>query len=164
MIELPQLHQWPAQLKLFVAVFVIIISIGVTIGLVYVEFTTGMNPSGTMEHYRGSELGDDFDIPEKYPPSLENMLLTTHVHIISFSLIFFTLGGLLYFSSLLGDSWKKFLMIESLISILVTFGSLWGIRYIHSGFSFLTMFSGILMYTSFYIMSAFILYDVLLKK
>lgn len=163
-MELPRLHQWPAQLKLFVAVFVIIMTIGVTIGLVYVEFTTGMNPSGTAEHYQGSELGDDFDIPEKYPPSLENMLLTTHTHILSFSLIFFTLGGILYFSSLLGEGWKKFLMIEPLVSTFVTFGSLWGIRYIHSGFSFLTMFSGILMYASFYIMSAFILYDVLLKK
>lgn len=163
-MELPRLHQWPAQLKLFVAVFVIIMTIGVTIGLVYVEFTTSMNPSGTAEHYRGSELGDDFDIPEKYPPSIENMLLTTHTHILSFSLIFFTLGGILYFSSLLGEGWKKFLMIEPLVSTFVTFGSLWGIRYIHSGFSFLTMFSGILMYASFYIMSAFILYDVLLKK
>ncbi len=163
-MEFPQLHKWSAPLKLFVAVFLIIMSIGVTTGLVYVKFTTDMNLSGTMEHYRGSELGDNFDIPEKYPPSFEKMLLTTHIHILSFSLIFFTLGGILYFSSLLGEGWKKFLMIEPLVSTFVTFGSLWGIRYIHSGFSFLTMFSGIFMYASFYIMVAFILYDVLLRK
>jgi len=163
-MTISQLHQWPSQLKLFVAVFVIIMSIGVTIGLVYVEFTTGMTPAGTMEHYQGSVLDEDFDIPDKYSPSLENMLLTTHIHILSFSLIFFILGGILYFSSILGGGWKKFLMIEPLVSTFVTFASLWGIRYIHSGLSFLTMFSGILTYASFYIIVVLILYDVLLKK
>lgn len=163
-MNFPALYQWPAHLKLFIATFVFVLSIGVTIGLIYVELSTGMNPSGTTEHYRGSELGNDFDIPEKFPQSLENLLLTTHSHVISFSLIFFVLGGILYFSSLLGEGWKKFLMIEPLVSTLVTFGSIWGIRYIHSAFSFLIMLSGILMYASFYIITALILYEVLLKK
>ncbi len=160
----PALYQWPVKLKSLVAIFVIVMGIGVTTGLIYVGLNTGMNPSGTNEHYRGSESADDFNIPEKYPQPLENMLLTTHTHIVSFAMIFFILGGIIFFSSMLNDGWKIFFMIEPLISTLVTFGSMWGIRYIHSGFSFLTMLSGILLYASFYIMALVILYEVLLKK
>lgn len=164
MMKYLPLYQWPGQLKLLVITFVIVLSIGVTTGLIYVGLTTGMNPVGTSEHYSGSEAPDDFDIPEKYPQSLEHMLLTTHTHIISFAIIFIFLGGLFYFTSILGDGWKIFFMIEPLISTLVTFGSIWGIRYIHSGFSFVTMVSGILMYTSFYFMVSIIAWEITFKK
>lgn len=158
------LSLWPRPLKYLVSVFMLVLTIGVTTGLVYVNQTTGFRPGGAEEHYRGSPANDDFDIQEKYEKSFENMLLTTHSHILSFSIVFVILGALLYFTSVLSEGWKIFFMIEPLLSILVTFGSLWALRYLHSSFSFLTMISGLLMYGSFYIMAGVIFYESIISR
>lgn len=164
MIEINQLHKWPNLLKQFTAIFLLVLIIGVTLGLVYVGHNTNFIPLGTAEHYRGSEQLEEFDIPEKFPLPFESMLLTTHVHVIALSLIFFVLGCLLYLSDTVSTSWKKFLIIEPLVSVVMTFGSIWGIRYVHSIFGYITVFSGILMYASFYIISFILIYDLVFKK
>ncbi|MEE8336230.1 MAG: hypothetical protein V3S48_07330 [Candidatus Neomarinimicrobiota bacterium] len=153
------LSLWPRPMKYLVSVFMLVLTIGVTTGLVYVSQTTGFRPGGAEEHYRGSPANDDFDIQEKYEKSFENMLLTTHSHIISFSIVFFILGILLYFTSTFSEGWKRFFMIEPLVSTFVTFGSLWALRYLHSSLSILTLISSLLMYVSFYIMAGVIFYE-----
>jgi hypothetical protein len=90
--------------------------------------------------------------------------LTTHTHIIAFALIFVLLGGLFYYNSIISATWKNVLMIEPLLATLVTFGSIWGIRFIHPAFSYLTILSGSLMYLSFYTMTTILLYDLIFKK
>ncbi len=157
-----QLHKLEKGLRCFLAIFLIVLSVGVSLGLIYVCTTTQINPHGTIEHYAGSKT-DEFDIPEKYPKSFETMLLTTHTHIISFAVIFILLGGLFYYNSVIRGTWKFVIIIEPLIATLVTFGSLWGIRYCHSAFAYLTILSGTLMYLSFYIMSAILIYDLIIK-
>ncbi|MAP84784.1 MAG: hypothetical protein CMF83_03535, partial [Candidatus Marinimicrobia bacterium] len=108
---LPRLVDLPQKVKYFFSVFLVLMSIGVTIGLIYVYETTEMTAGGTEEHYAGSTLEDDMDIPEKYPKELESMLLTTHTHLISFSFIFFFLGAIFYLNSIITGGWKTFIII-----------------------------------------------------
>ena len=37
---------------------------------------------------------DELEIPEKFPKTINDLLLTTHSHVISFAIIFIILGGL----------------------------------------------------------------------
>lgn len=157
-----QLHKLDTGAKWFLIAFLIVLSIGVTIGIVYVGTTTQIDVEGTIEHYAGSE-SDEFDIPEKYPKSFESMLLTTHTHIISFACIFVLLGVLFNFNSVIRGPWKTIIMVEPLVATLVTFGSLWGIRYCDPSFAYLTIISGTLMYISFYLMTLILLYDLIRK-
>jgi hypothetical protein len=138
-------------------------TIGVSVGLYYVYETTEMTPRGTDEHYAGSPLVDEMDIPEKYPKEFESMLLTTHTHLISFAFIFFFLCGIFYLNSIVTGGWKTFFMVEPFVSVFGTFGSIWGVRYLSGTFSLSTMFFGLLTYVSFYIMVAIILYELLFK-
>ncbi len=162
MIDL-QLNKLESGLRWFLAIFLVVLAVGVSVGLVYVCTTTDINPQGTVEHYAGSEAGE-FDIPEKYPKSMDAMLLTTHTHIIAFAIIFVLLGGLFHFNSVIRGTWKNVLMIEPLLATLVTFGSLWGVRFCHPSFAYLTIISGCLMYLSFYIMIVILIYDLICKK
>ncbi|MBC8345592.1 MAG: hypothetical protein ISR82_05650 [Candidatus Marinimicrobia bacterium] len=144
-------------MKILIAVFVAVMTIGVTLGLIYIGVNTDYTPAGTQSYYAGDDVTSDFEIPEQYPKSIEALLLTTHTHVIAFSIIFFIMGGLLFFTDRLSKKWKLFFMIEPIISTMVTFGSFFAIRYIHPNFVYITMVSGVLMYGSFYIISFIIL-------
>ena len=74
----PRLVDLPQNIKYFLSAFLLLMSLGVTLGLVYVYETTEMTADGTEEHYAGSIPEDNMDIPEKYPKEFESMLLTTH--------------------------------------------------------------------------------------
>ena len=106
------IRDWPERLKYLISTFLIVLTIGVTIGLVYVQRTSSSKPSTITEHYRGSEIVDELEIPEKFPKTINDLLLTTHSHVISFAIIFIILGGLTYFSSILKGRVKTFLMIR----------------------------------------------------
>ena len=160
----PRLVDLPQNIKYFLSAFLLLMSLGVTLGLIYVYETTEMTADGTEEHYTGSIPDDDMDIPEKYPKELESMLLTTHTHLISFSFIFFFLGFIFYMNSTITGGWKTFIIIEPFISVLITFGSIWGVRYSSLIYSNYTILFGILTYLSFYLMVAMSLYELLIKK
>ena len=155
------LYQLEKNLKYFLSLFLIVMTIGVTIGLIYVRTTTNISTEGTVHRYAGSEVKDEFDIPEHYPKPVSDMLMTTHNHIISFAMIFGMIGLLFYFNSMITGMWKFILMAEPLFSTLITFGSIWGIRFIAPEFAYITMISGILMYITYYIMVAVMLYELL---
>ncbi len=157
-----KLHQLDNILKYFLSLFLIVMTIGVTIGIIYVQTTTNISAEGTVHQYAGSEVKDEFDIPEHYPKPISDMLMTTHNHIISFAMIFGMTGLLFYFNSIIIGLWKFVLMAEPLISTLITFGSIWGIRFIAPEFAYITMISGILMYITYYVMVGVMLYELLL--
>ena len=157
-----KLHQLDIILKYFLSLLLIVMTIGVTIGIIYVQSTTNISTEGTVHQYAGSETKDEFDIPEHYPKPISDMLMTTHNHIISLAMIFGMIGLLFYFNSMITGIWKFVFMAEPLISTLITFGSIWGIRFIASEFAYITMISGILMYLAYYIMVGIMLYELLL--
>jgi hypothetical protein len=159
-----KLYQLPRAIKLLLMLTVLNLTVGVGIGLYYVSNTTHLSPEGTAEQFRGSSVDNNFDIPEKFPKPISELLTTTHNHIISMTFIFFIMGGIFYFNSIITGCWKSFFIAEPFFSILATFGGIWLIRFIHSSFSYLVMVSGILMYLSFFIMAGTIVYELSSKK
>ena len=159
-----RLYEFPRKLKLICFITIFNLTIGVGVGLYYVGYTTQYSPSGTSEHFAGSKVSDDFDIPNKYPKPLGELLNTTHTHVISMTFIFLIIGGIFYFNSIITGSIKTILIIEPFISIILTFGGIWLVRFIHPGFSYLVILSGILMYLSFIIMASTIFYELAIKS
>ena len=158
------LHQLPAKLKLLLLLTVVNLTVGVGIGLYYVANTTELTPAGTTEHFSGSEIDAEFDIPEKYPKPVTELITTTHNHILSLTLIFLVIGSIFYFNSSISGRMKTFLIAEPFISIITTFGGIWLMRFVHPTFVYLVIPSGILMYTCYFIMAGVLLFELALKK
>jgi len=159
-----KLYQLPRVIKILLMLTVLNLTAGLSIGLYYVSNTTHLSLEGTVEQFRGSSVDNNFDIPEKFPKPISELLTTTHNHIISMTFIFFIMGGIFYFNSIITGFWKSFFIAEPFFSIVATFGGIWLIRFIHPSFSYLVMVSGILMYLSFFIMAGTIIYELSSKK
>jgi len=158
-----RLYEFPRKLKLLCFLTIFNLTIGVGVGLYYVGYTTQYSPSGTSEHFAGSKISDDFEIPNKYPKPISELLNTTHTHVISMTFIFLIMGGIFFFNSIITGPIKTIIIVEPFISIILTFGGIWLVRFIHPGFSYLVILSGILMYISFFIMASVIFYELSLK-
>ena len=158
------LNSLPAALKKLIFGATLLLSAGVTVGLFYLYDTTSLSADGAVSRYRGDISVGEIDIPVSYPKPLSDLLLTTHNHLIGFSFIFIILCTIFYFTSLLSQFWKNFFMLEPFLSVLVTFGSLWLVRFVHADFIYLTIISAFLTYASFYLMTAIIWYDLLRKR
>ncbi|HKK87206.1 MAG TPA: hypothetical protein VJ917_00060 [Saprospiraceae bacterium] len=161
MNSLAPLRHWPRPLRWLTFVFLLVLSVGYFTGLAFVEHTTEMTGSGIVENYNGNE-----DNPEaetmKFKKAERDMLNIVHAHILSLSLIFFVLAFLVYLC-LVPKKLKNFLMVEPMISVLVTFGGIYliwlGIEWI----SVVVMISGFLMTLS-YAVSVLVIFKELLSK
>ena len=158
------LYQLPKGIKILLLLTVLNLTFGVSIGLYYVANTTQLSPAGTTEHFSGSEIDAEFNIPEKYPKPVSELLITTHNHILSLTLIFLVIGGIFYFNSSISGGMKTFLIAEPFISIITTFGGIWLMRFVHPAFVYLVIPSGILMYTCYFIMAGVLFYEWGFKK
>ena len=159
-----RLYTLPTPLRWLLFLTVFNITVGTGVGLYYVAQTTHLSPEGTTEQFSGSNTETDFDIPEKYPKPVSELLTTTHNHILSLTLISLILGGIFFFNSTISGSIKSFLILEPFISILLTFGGIWLVRFIQPLFVYVVMLSGILMYSCYFIMAGVILYELGWKK
>ncbi len=155
------IHTFPKQIKLFIAAFILVLSIGYITGLMFVSETDSNSPNGIEENYLGNEDDEDAKVM-KFEKSDREMLTTLHSHILSMSFIFFFLGSILAITSL-PKRLKSFLMIEPFVSILLTFG---GIYFLWKGvlwMKYVVMISGIVMTCVFIIASISILLQLLKK-
>lgn len=138
--------------------YLLVVAIGVGVGLVYLFYQGQISPNGIVDNYRGSEVQEEFEIPDKFEKSIGSMLVSTHNHILGLAPIILSLCIIYYIVK--NGNVSLFIMIEPLVSLIITFGSIWLVRYIHSSFVYLTILSGTLMYFSIYfliIRSLFIL-------
>ncbi|HCO86023.1 MAG TPA: hypothetical protein DIT95_21190, partial [Arenibacter sp.] len=90
------------------------------------------------------------------------MLTIIHTHILSMSLIFFLLGGLVWLAKL-SHKLKMFLTIEPFLSVILTFG---GIYLMWSGLlwmKYVVILSGILMTLTFSVAALLVLYQLCKK-
>jgi hypothetical protein len=158
-----QLRNLDSTAKIFLIFFLTTMLVGIFTGLGYIYYTTDMNTHGTIEHYNGSVVKDG-EIPEEFPKPLEGMILTTHAHVNSFALMSFAIGIIFYFSSIISGKLKTFILIEPFISTIITFISLWLLRYVNDSFVYIVMISGILMYSFWIIMILISIYELCLKK
>lgn len=149
-------------LRLFISAFLLLLTTGYTIGLVFVDHTTSGTPQGLTEQYRGTPEGAE-KAELKYAKSVDEMSIFLHNHILSLSLVFFAVGGIFYFSSV-PEKWKRFLMVEPIIAIATTFGSIWLMRFFSEYFSWLVIISGTTMVGCYFVMVILILKELWLRK
>ena len=161
--------------KYILIAFLLSLSIGIGVGIAYIYYTTNSNPSGVIEHYKGdssfehqlensNNLDELWDRPPKTEKFLHDMLETTHTHIISFSIISILLGLIFYFNSIITGRLKLFLIIEPFISTIITFSSLWIMRYLSDSFVYIVMISAGLLYPCWAMMIIISIYELLINK
>jgi len=156
------LIEFPKEVKIFIAFFVIVLSIGFYTGLLFVNQTSTTNPDEVVENYIGNE-GDEAAEIMKFKKSEREMLTIIHTHILSMSFIFFLLGVLVWLTKL-PKKWKLFLTLEPFVSVILTFG---GIYLLWSGIlwmKYVVVFSGILMTATFTISVLILFYQLIFSK
>ena len=156
------LSAFPREIKVFIASFVVILSLGFYMGLLFVNETSSTSPEGIEQNYLGNEEVEDAGIM-KFKKSNHEMLTIVHTHILSMSMIFFLLGCLVWMTKL-NKSVKLFLTIEPFFSVILTFG---GIYFLWSGvlwMKYIVLFSGILMTLTFMVSSFTVLYQLTQKS
>ena len=141
------ISEFPKEVKLLIAAFIFTLSIGFYSSIRFVDDTTNSNPQGIEERYLGNE--DNVKATKmQFKKTSAEVMTSVHSHILSLSVIFFLLGGILTTTDI-NTKLKLFLILEPFISILLTFG---GIYLMWSGIGWLKyviLFSGILMTITF---------------
>ena len=153
---------FPREIRLFIAVFVIILSIGFFTGLLFVKQTDSTTPAGIEENYLGNEDDEDAHVM-KFKKGDREMLTIVHTHILSMALIFFLLGGLVWIADF-PKKWKLFLTIEPFLSVILTFGGIYLMWKGISWFKYIVIFSGILMTITFVFSSGLVFWQCLRPK
>ncbi len=149
------LLSFPKEIKIFIAAFVCILSVGFFTGLLFVSETSTTSPDGIVENYNGNEADEDAEIM-KFKKSEREMLTIVHTHILSMSFIFFLLGGLVWLTKL-SKKLKLFLTVEPFVSVILTFGGIYFLWMGHLWMKYVVIFSGILMTLTFTLSVAIIL-------
>ncbi|MDP2088633.1 MAG: hypothetical protein Q8J84_04460 [Flavobacteriaceae bacterium] len=156
------LYIFPKELKLLIAVFLVLINIGFFSALLMVENTTSMNTTGIQENYLGNEA-DENAVEMKFQKSENQVLGIIHSHILTMSFLFFLMGIFVSLTKM-PQKLKLFLMLEPFLSILLTFG---GIYFLWKGitwFKYIIIFSGSLMTITFIVSSIIIFYQLVVPK
>lgn len=135
------------DIKVLIGLYLLITSIGFLSALQFVNVTTEGTPEGIEENYLGNE--EDLEAEElKFSKSEKQVLNIVHAHMLSMAMLFLVLALLLALTPLNGF-FRKFLLLEPMISVLFTFG---GIYLLTKGFlwmKYIIMISGMLMTVSF---------------
>ena len=161
MLRAGYIASFPKELKVLTGFFLITLSIGFYLGLGFVNETTENKSQGIIENYNGNENDVEAETM-KFKKSEHEMYNILHTHFLSLSVIFFILGVLTCGTSI-NSALRKFLMIEPLVSVMLTFG---GIYFVWLGFewmSYIVMLSGILMTVS-YTLAVVLVFRELLRR
>ena len=162
-----KLYQLNKSLKNLLTSFLTLLTMALCVGLVYLMQTNNSSAKGTIERWNGSIESSELTfsgMSENYAKPVSEMLLTTHNHLFGFALIFISIGMVFYFNSTIEGSLKNILLIEPFISAIITFGSIWLMRFVHSNFVYLAIISAVLMYGSYFIMYFVCFYELQIKK
>lgn len=156
------IHAFPTIVKRFILLFVLTLSVGYFTGFQFIKKTTELTPSGVEQNYNGNE-SDEEATKMIFKKSEGEILTIVHTHILSFSLIFFSLG-LVLLTVPMNARLKNFLIIEPFISIILTFGGIWMLWKDVSWFKYIIMFSGTLLTLSFVLSVLLVIKAVVIKK
>lgn len=156
------IYNLPSELRNLIISFVIVLSTGYFVGVMFIDHTSSLNPQGIQDNYLGNEVTEPIDVI-KFKKSSYQMFNLIHTHVISMSIIFFIMGLLLSITDL-NKYLKAFLIIEPFFSIAATF---LGIYYLWTGILWMKyiIFISSLIMTLVYFASAFIvLYQSIFVK
>ncbi|MCP4975798.1 MAG: hypothetical protein GY931_06515 [Maribacter sp.] len=155
------LSTFPKEIKLFLASFIVILSIGFFTGIFFVGETSSASPAGIEENYLGNEDDENAEIM-KFHKSEREMLTILHTHILSMSFIFFLLGILVWMTKL-SKKVKLFLTVEPFFSVILTFGGIYLLWLGILWMKYVVIFSGLLMTLTFAVSVFVVLYQLALK-
>lgn len=162
MIETPaSITSFSKEMKTLILIYLLITSIGFLSALQFVNLTTEGNPTGIEENYLGNEQ-DLEAIEMKFAKSEKQILNIVHAHMLSLSMLFLILAILVAYTPL-GGSLRSILLLEPMISVLMTFGGIYLLTKGVIWMKYIVLISGIAMVIS-YILSVSIVVYWLLRK
>jgi hypothetical protein len=136
--------------------------VGYTTSLVFIRHTTGMTPAGVVTRYRGSDPGAA-EGAMQFAKSFSEMLTVTHTHLFSMAAIFVFSGLGLALCARPSERWRRTLIVEPFVALLVSFSAMWLMRYADPRFSWLLAVSSGLMAITFYVQSFFVLRELMTR-
>ncbi len=157
-----QLSSLPKSAKLLIFCFLITLSFGFYTGLIFVNENTNASINGVEEQYLGNE-NNEVAVVMKFKKPEKEIITMVHNHVLSMSLIFFLLGGILLLTNL-APVLKKVLIVEPFVSLLLTFGGIWIMWSGVIWFKYVVVFSGILMTVTFTTSVSLILFQLAKKN
>lgn len=161
----PELRRLPADLRLLCLGFLVTLSLAYGVALLFVFVQTDMKPSGIETQFRGTpedgassvagaeEEGEG--VPGlsqewrarnqglKFPKPLKEMILTTHLHLLSISMILLLVGAIFACSSFPAAG-KPWIIAGGYSGLALTYGCMWAVRYGDPAFSFGVYLGGLL--------------------
>jgi hypothetical protein len=146
-------------LRAFLTAFLVVLTIGYATGLLFVEQTTCLTSSGIQEQMLGNEEST-VATEMKYAKSVSEMYVFLHNHILSVTMIMMVVGSIFYFSSIVGEGTKRFLLVEPFVAVLTTFGGIALVRFVSPHFSWLVLLSGVSLFVCYAAMLALILKEL----
>ena len=149
----------PAPLRTLGRWVVIVQLVGYTTSLVFVWHTTRLVPPGIESRYRGADP-ETAQGAMQFPKSFAEMLTITHTHLLSMAVIFVITGIGVALCERVGDRWKRLLVVEPFVALLVSFTAMWLMRYGDARFSWLLEASSTVLAVTFYVQSYLILREV----
>jgi hypothetical protein len=149
----------PAALRTLGRWVVIVQLVGYTTSLVFVWHTTRLAPPGIESRYRGVDP-ETAQGAMPFPKSFAEMLTITHTHLLSMAVIFVITGIGVALCERVGEQWKRLLVAEPFVALLVSFTAMWLMRYGDARFSWLLEASSTVLAVTFYLQSYLILREL----
>lgn len=152
----------PPALRALARWVVIVQLVGYTTSLVFVWHTTRLVPPGIESRYRGvdPETGQAAMGAMQFPKSFGEMLTITHTHLLSMAVIFLITGIGVALCERVGERWKRLLVAEPFVALLVSFSAMWLMRYADPRFSWLLEASSSVLALTFYVQSYLIIREL----
>lgn len=150
----------PASLRTLGRWVTVIQIVGYTTSLVFVWHTTRLTPTGVAQRYRGAADTASAAGAMQFPKSFAEMLTITHTHLLSMATIFAISGLCLALCDAPSERRRRFLIAEPFVALLVSFSSMWLMRYADARFSWLLEASSASLAIVFYLQSWYILREL----
>ena len=154
----------PGTFRALGAWLTVVQAVGYTTSLLFVRHTTGLTPPGIAAQYRGTDSTVVSEAAMKFPKSYPEMLNITHTHLLSMAAIFAFSGLFLALCERPTERWRRVLVVEPFVALLVSFSAIWLMRYVDGRFSWLLGLSSGLMAVTFYAQSFFVLRELAMLR
>lgn len=137
-------------------------AVGYTVSLIFVYHTTRITPAGAVARYRGTDpaAAEAAGAAMQFPKPLGELLLSTHTHIATMALMFAVSGLCFALCTWPSERWRRLLIVEPFVAILVSFGAIWLMRYTDPRFVWLLFVSSTVMAVTFYFQTAVVLWEL----
>ena len=149
----------PAAVRTLARWVTVVQLVGYTTSLVFVWHTTRLVPPGVATRYRGADPPATQGAMQ-FPKSFAEMLTITHTHLLSMAVIFLLTGLGLALCERPSERWKRWLIAEPFVALLVSFSAMWLMRYADARFAWLLEASSAVLAATFYGQSYLILRDL----